>query len=149
LGVRSGCLLAARYARDRAAPLRCSILWQPVLDGGRMMDQFLRLRVAAQMMEDNKETVADLRARLVGGETIDVAGYGISPELARQTGDMKLVTLLTPKLGELHWFEVSRDIEAPLPMPVARTLDELSARGAPATMHRKAGAPFWASVEIQ
>ena len=66
LGVRLGCALGARVVRDAIPGLAHTVFWQPVLDGSRFLDQFLRLRVAASMMEqDRKESTADLRAQFM------------------------------------------------------------------------------------
>jgi exosortase A-associated hydrolase 2 len=94
LGLRLGALLAMDYvanAPQDEAP-RHVILWQPVLDGASCLTQFLRLRMAGAMMSatgaaDN--STAALRAMLTAGESLEVAGYELSPELtpaARCTG---------------------------------------------------------------
>src|SRR5688572_7026689 len=48
-GLRAGCLLAAQAAR-RIEPAADLVLWQPVSSGKQFLQQFLRLKLAAQLM---------------------------------------------------------------------------------------------------
>jgi len=149
LGVRLGCALGAQVARDAIPGLAQTVFWQPVLDGSRFMDQFLRLRVAASMMEqDRKESTADLRAKFARGETVDVAGYGIGPQLAAQIDRVRLAEHVGPHLGQIHWIEVVRSAETPPPAPATKVVDAAHAAGLNVTMYPIAGEPFWSAVEI-
>lgn len=51
LSVRLGSALAAEVARDLLTDVRRSVMWQPVASGADFLVQFLRLRVAANMMD--------------------------------------------------------------------------------------------------
>jgi exosortase A-associated hydrolase 2 len=149
LGVRLGCALGAEVVRDAIPDLTHSVFWQPVLEGSRFLDQFLRLRVAASMMEqDRKESTADLRARFARGETVEVAGYGIAPQLAAQLDRVRLAELVGPHLGQVHWIEVVRSAETPPPAPATKAVDAARAAGMNVTLQPIAGEPFWSSVEI-
>ncbi|WP_306391363.1 hydrolase 2, exosortase A system-associated [Telluria beijingensis] len=80
-GLRLGALLALEAA-STAAPARL-LLWQPVTDGDSHLKQFLRLRVAADMLQGTSEgSVAALRTQLAAGTTLEIAGYGLAPALA-------------------------------------------------------------------
>jgi exosortase A-associated hydrolase 2 len=151
LGIRSGCLLAARYARQRAAtsvPLSRCVFWQPSLDGARVLEQFLRLRIAASMMTDKKETVAELKTQLAAGAVVEVAGYGISQALATQLEQFKLLDDIDAATGRLCWFEVLRSADAAVPMPTERAVKQLAARGLPVELKTCVGEPFWTTTEI-
>lgn len=149
LGVRLGCALGAQVARDAIPGLEKTVFWQPVLDGSRFMDQFLRLRVAASMMEqDRKESTADLRAKFARGETVDVAGYGIGPQLAAQIDQVRLAGHVGPHLGQVHWIEIVRSAETPPPAPATKAVDTARAAGLNVTLYPIPGEPFWSSVEI-
>jgi len=82
-GLRSGALLAASVAaRDS---LGCSrlLFWQPVLNGKQMLTQYLRLRVGnLSAGQSTPTTTKALRQRLADGETLEIGGYYISPQLA-------------------------------------------------------------------
>ena len=149
LGVRLGCALGAQVARDAIPGIAQTVFWQPVLDGSRFMDQFLRLRVAASMMEqDRKESTADLRAKFARGETVDVAGYCVGPQLAAQIDRVHLAEDLGDHLGQVHWIEVVRSAETPPPAPSTKAVDAARAAGLNITLCPIVGEPFWSSVEI-
>ncbi len=147
LGIRLGCLLSAHYSQQRAAGPLPALFWQPMTDGARALDQFLRIRVATSLMRDDKETVALLKQRLSGGAVVEVGGYGLSPALAEELGGLRLVQLCSG-LSAVHWFEVLRSAEASVPGPAAATLEALRKQGVEVTLQTVVGEPFWASTEI-
>jgi exosortase A-associated hydrolase 2 len=147
LGIRLGCLLSAHYAQQRAAgPLR-ALFWQPMTDGSRALEQFLRIRVAASLMRDEKETVALLKQRLSGGAVVEVGGYGLSAALAEELARLRLVQLGSA-LTAVHWFEVLRSADASVPGPAVTAVEELRKHGVQVTLQTVVGEPFWASTEI-
>jgi exosortase A-associated hydrolase 2 len=84
LGIRMGVLLAADLLQRQENSQLGLIAWQPVIDGKQHFTQFLRIRVAAQMERTDlaKETTGSLRQRLADGNTVEVGGYEVHPELA-------------------------------------------------------------------
>jgi exosortase A-associated hydrolase 2 len=148
LGVRTGCLLAAEVAAAQNLQLTRSVFWQPVLDGARFLRQFLRLRVAAALMGDRRESVEELNQRLRSGEIIEVAGYEVSPLLAAGLERARLNESLSAGLGRLHWMEVVRE-EGQALAPASFDVVE-AARGAGLTVETLTvkGEPFWSSTEI-
>ncbi len=61
------------------------LFWQPVLSGKQFLQQFLRLKVAAQILgsaEAARVDTRELRERLLRGDSVEVAGYELSPALA-------------------------------------------------------------------
>lgn len=149
LSVRLGCILGCEMAQEHNLELERTVFWQPVLSGTRWLDQFLRLRVAASMMEgDSKETVAALRARLGSGEPIEVAGYEISGTLAQQLDRRQLQATIGSHLGEVHWMEVVRSAGAELPKPSSAAIEAARAAGRTVTAHPIVGEPYWSSTEI-
>jgi exosortase A-associated hydrolase 2 len=149
LGIRLGAALAAHAIERQVLPaVRCSVFWQPALDGERLLTQFLRLRVAAALMEqDRKETVAELRAKFAAGEAVDVAGYTISARLAADL-DATKVTTLPPGLGHLHWMEVVRDEQGALPAASQSLMSRAQDGGLPVETALFRGEPFWSATEI-
>jgi hypothetical protein len=125
-----------------------TVLWQPVFDGTRFLTQFLRLRTAASLMEDRKESVADLRAQLKAGEAIEVAGYRLSGELANDLDAVAAPERLPAAFGDVSWLEVVRDAESPLPAPAMKLIDQTRAQGGTITSCGLPGEPFWSSTEI-
>ena len=148
LGIRLGCILAAQYSLQRGSAARRAVFWQPAVDGARILDQFLRVRVAASLMRDDKESVGDLKQRLARGEIVEVAGYGVSPQLATELASLRLADQCGGNLGEVRWFEVLRAADASVPAGAAKTVETLRQRGLDVRLQTVVGEPFWASTEI-
>lgn len=150
LAVRLGCALAAAcVSAGTIGPIGRTVLWQPVFDGPRFLGQFLRLRVAASLMEqDRKETLAELRSRLHAGETLEVAGYRLSGRLASDLDAVLPPDLLPIQLGDVAWMETVREVGASIPAASARLIDQTRAAGGRIETHAIAGEPFWAATEI-
>ena len=147
LGNRLGCALGAQAMRQCGTVLTSAVFWQPVIDGPRFMDQFLRLRVAATLMsEDGKESVSDLRKRLRSGETIEVAGYPLTNRLIASIDQVRLGAGGVAR--RLHWMEVTRSLDAGLPTPTSNAIEGLRGEGAEVTAHQILGEPYWSSTEI-
>jgi exosortase A-associated hydrolase 2 len=148
LCTRLGCMLGAQVARSLPGLTR-TVFWQPVLDGDRFLTQFLRLRVAASMMDkDRKETVAQLKEQMRSAQFIEVSGYELSARLASQIESQRLPPALGTHLGVLHWMEVVRDLDAPLPTPHAACIEKAKASGIEVELEKVLGEPFWQSTEI-
>jgi exosortase A-associated hydrolase 2 len=103
-GLRLGALLACEIAQDRADISRL-LLWQPVLNGEQQVDQFLRLRAAASVVNDaitfdRKTLWKELRA----GRSLNIAGYELTPTLALELARARLNDLV-PKCP-VHWLEI-------------------------------------------
>lgn len=81
-GVRSGALLASEVAR--ALPVPPSLLfWQPVLSGRQHLQQFLRLSLAASLLDGRERGGTEaLQASLASGKPVEIAGYSLAPALA-------------------------------------------------------------------
>jgi exosortase A-associated hydrolase 2 len=149
IATRLGCSLAAATLRDNDQTMATSIFWQPVESGRQFMTQFLRLRVAASMMEDDsKETVDRLRERLAAGERLSIAGYTLSSELWRAIDSLKLSSLLNPCLGELRLLEVGRAADGQLSASGRRLVTAAEDMRIPVLGERISGEPFWSSTEI-
>lgn len=83
-GLRGGALILSDWLAKSgyAWPL---LLWQPVLSGKLQLTQFLRLKAANDMLSDAdaRNAMAQLRARIESGQSVDVAGYRLSAGLAQ------------------------------------------------------------------
>ena len=144
-GLRSGALLAVDAARQGVVAPAALLLWQPVLNGSVFLQQFLRLKVAAQMLGENESAgggTAALRAALQAGESLEIAGYALSPALAASLDGLDMQKMAAPACP-VHWLEVVAAPERPLPPASARVLANWGAHGVAV-----AGPQFWASQEI-
>jgi hypothetical protein len=141
-------LLLADFIRRNELAMERLIFWQPVLEGKRFIDQFLRLRVAARLAEDQKETVAELRERIATGEIIEVAGYELTNELVSAIERTKATEVMDIKPCSIEWVEIVRSAAATAPLPTTKTIDFLSSKGFDIRLQCVVSEPFWSSVEI-
>jgi exosortase A-associated hydrolase 2 len=149
LGVRLGCALACDAEVLAALPaVTRTVFWQPALDGARHLVQFMRLRVAAAMANDVRESVAGLREELARDGEIEVAGYRISSALAAQLDAVKEPLVLPARLGTVDWFELVRQDGQPVSPAATRLVDASRSAGREVRAHAVAGEPFWAATEI-
>lgn len=77
-GLRAGALLASEL------PTTAQLWWQPSLNGKNVLQQFLRLRLAAAMASGLRTSMQALKAELAQTGTLDVSGYRLNAKLASQ-----------------------------------------------------------------
>ena len=108
-GLRSGALLAGELADELDADVGL-LLWQPVLSGKQHLQQFLRLNLAADMLDGKAGGGTEtLLAQLEAGIPVEVAGYTVAPGLAgglaasvlKQAGERMHCVEILPGGGEL------------------------------------------------
>jgi len=149
LGIRFGALPALQFARD-CQTCKQILLWQPAVSGKVVLSQFLRLRVAANMMaqDGSGDSVASLTAAFSAGESVEVAGYNISPELFRSINELQL-TELPPRTGQrIAWFQITPMKDSPIPPAGQRVIDTLTDQGANIDSRCIQGDAFWNATEI-
>jgi exosortase A-associated hydrolase 2 len=146
-GLRLGALLGLAHAR-RDPAIASLLLWQPVLGGAAHLTQFLRLRVAGDMLGNaaGGATTAALRAALADGETLDVAGYRLSPALALGMESCEAAALVPA--CPVHWIDVTASLDrGPAPASL-RVADAWRAAGVAVELRQVSGEPFWATQEV-
>jgi exosortase A-associated hydrolase 2 len=145
-GLRGGCLLAAEAARAGAGPCNL-IFWQPMTSGKVLLQQFLRLKVAGDALAGREGAAGvELRRRIADGDTVDVAGYRLNPELAR---GLERATLAPSRSVErLEWIEIGRHDGAIAPASSA-AIAQWEASGCEVSWHAVAGPAFWQTTEIE
>ena len=147
-GLRLGAVLAAALA-GRDGDVSRLLLWSPVANGRTLLTQFLRIRVAAAMAGGGPaESTDDLRVRLDGGESVEIAGYEISPALASALDDLDLARLAPSHEVAVDWFEVLAAADRPPPPASVRVVEAWRAAGARPEIKVVAGEPFWMLQEI-
>lgn len=147
-GLRLGALLALDYACRAAVAPAALLLWQPVLQGSSHLTQFLRLKVAAQMLGEERAEggTAGLRAALARGEALEIAGYMLAPALALGFDSLDASRLLPP--CPVHWCEVVPEAGRPPSAAAARVLSAWQQAGVAAMLRLAPGPQFWATQEI-
>lgn len=146
LGIRTGALLAAQAA-DRDPRVAGLILWNPVTKGDTYAKQFLRLKLAADMMARQGVSTKEVRDALMQTGTLEVAGYEFTRELFTA---LESANLAPPKRKmPIAWFElVSPDSEATLSHAGQAVTQTWAASGIDVRATAIAGEKFWATQEI-
>lgn len=149
LAIRLGAALALNaIAIGALRPVRHSVFCQPIFDGQRTLQQFLRLRVAASLGLGSRETIESLRGRLASGDTVEVAGYVLSPAFAAELEEVLPPNCLPAELGGIDWIELVRAADATLPATTLDLVERSRGAGAIVRTHAVIGEPFWGTAEI-
>ncbi|MCG3188192.1 MAG: hypothetical protein LKCHEGNO_00085 [Burkholderiaceae bacterium] len=148
-GLRSGALLATQAA----ALMRQTadfVFWQPAIRGDPLLQQFLRLKVAARLHDDGgspRESTSALRAALEAGRSVEVAGYNLPPGVALGMSSASLEPPSHP--GAVTWLELSTRPDPTL-LPASTTAIEHWRRaGHRVDAQMLAGPAFWSTTEIE
>jgi uncharacterized protein len=147
-GLRAGALLAAEAAWRLDEP--CNFLfWQPASSGKAVLQQFLRLKAAADLLDGGaKGAVAGVRMQLAAGQAVEVAGYTLSPALAE---GLERVTLQPPTrgAGRVDWFELSATSDASLSPAASMAASTWRGAGFDVRQTLVSGPAFWQTTEIE
>ncbi len=148
-GLRAGALLAAAAAPR--LPVRPRFLWwQPALAGRQVLQQFLRLKVAGDLLGSGgqKITVEALRKELADGRSVDVAGYELNPQLASGL-EAAVIGPASVQTDRVEWFELQQQEAGDLSPAAARGADALRQAGIGVRTHTVVGPAFWQTTEIE
>lgn len=151
-GLRLGALLALDFAKSSDSAIDRIILWQPVLSGESFLTQFLRLRLANEILaldtEKKRMTGTDtMRAFLKAGNMLEVAGYELAPDLAAAIDSLKAAELIVTK-SPVHWFEIVGEPARSMTPAGSKVAEGWKREGVDLQVHLVAGPPFWATQEI-
>ena len=148
-GLRLGAMLAADIARDSGMGIRQLLLWQPVSSGEQFLTQFLRLRLAAEMLAVGaaQTGVRELREMLARGTPLEIAGYDLHPELAAEIEGLRLADLV-PAVKRVHYLEVTAQAEPKLSPASQRALEAWRMKGLDVRAAAVTGEPFWSTIEV-
>jgi exosortase A-associated hydrolase 2 len=149
-GQRLGTLLAMDFASDAAFKINHLLCWQPVLSGELFITQFLRLRLAATMIDKNapQEKTADLKQQLLAGQHVEVAGYSLSPDLVKPLLVLSATRIDTGNIGHISFIEVLSSPDKPAAANTLKFVEEQQSKGKSVTLSTVVGSPFWATQEI-
>jgi exosortase A-associated hydrolase 2 len=152
-GLRLGALLALDYAAGSAVAPDRLLLWQPVTNGATFLTQFLRLRLAGELVQGGGASggkgggTEALRARLRAGEPLEIAGYALHPALA-QALDSIDAARLAPRCP-VHWLETVPEAGRPLPPAATRLAASWRAQGTEVQQETAPGPQFWLAQDIE
>jgi exosortase A-associated hydrolase 2 len=144
LGLRLGGTIAALSA-ERIPDIARLVMWAPVVDGGRYMQEQLRVNLATQLAvykeirQDRNALVATLQA----GATVNVDGYEMAWPLFEQLSAVKLAATPRAFAGPCLIVQMDRqDGARPLP-----ELEQLRAAYPRATLALVREEPFWKEID--
>lgn len=147
-GLRAGCLLAADVAAK--LPEKSSfIFWQPVISGKQHWQQFMRLKLAGGLTSGSGKAVNEsIKQQLTAGQTVEIAGYPISPVLA---DSLEKAELKMPDVhsGRVIWLELSMRDDAMLAPLSKKHVEEWQASGINVEAKVVYGPGFWQTIEIE
>jgi exosortase A-associated hydrolase 2 len=151
-GLRLGALLALDFARGWQKSIDRIILWQPVLNGTSFLNQFLRLRVANEMLANTSAPAkttgtSNLRDCLANGQILEVAGYELTSGLTDAIDRLKAAELVVAR-SDVHWFEIVAEPGRPMTSAGINAIKLWKRHGTDPYVHLVPGPPFWATQEI-
>lgn len=149
LGIRTGCLLALDVIRDYGvSQIQHVVFWQPVVSGESFMNQFLRLSMAADFVSSGGSmTTKEVRAALLEGKAMEIAGYMLSPELYRTVRSLDFNHFADAGVTMIHWLETVAAQDRPISMVSKRIIERDEWKGR-IRLEKITGEPFWATPEI-
>lgn len=143
-GLRAGCLLTAA---DWGRPVN-HLFWQPMTSGKLALQQFLRLKLAAEMASGASKGLMDaMKTELAAGRAVDIAGYRLGGALAGGLESARLAPSGTP--GRVAWLEVSTREDATLTPVSEQAIQAWQDAGWAVRAQIVQGPGFWATSEIE
>lgn len=144
-GLRAGCLLAVAAAKSWP---RCKLLlWQPPASGKQLLQQFLRLKMAATLGSESRVLADNVKGDLAAGRPVVVAGYTLSAALA---SGLEQALLTPPKsVTRVLWFEVRGGDSTDLLPATVLARDRWIAAGWQPVVEVVPGPAFWSTVEVE
>jgi exosortase A-associated hydrolase 2 len=147
-GLRAGCLLAANATVSLPEEANF-IFWQPTVSGKQHWQQFMRLKMAGELASGQGKGITEqLRQQLAAGNSVEIAGYSVSPGLADGLAGAELQPL-AGRSGRVAWFELSmRDDPALAPVSL-KYIEQWRAAGWEVDAQTVHGPSFWQTTEIE
>lgn len=146
-GLRVGALLAAELAELERLPFL--LLWQPVVSGEQFLTQFLRLKLAGEMLAEGGagNSTAQMWAQLEAGESLEIAGYSLSPGLALPLRQRKLSQYAYDGVA-LDWIELLPAADRNISPAVQKQAQSWQTAGARVNLSSVVGSAYWSTQEI-
>jgi exosortase A-associated hydrolase 2 len=146
-GLRSGAALAAEMSIALSG-VAGILLWQPIINGEQFLTQFLRIKLASEMLSEGQSQsgTAELIAKLKAGNSIEIGGYMLSPDMATALQALKL-TNIAPSCP-VEWFEIGMQDGEMLSPANQGVVDAWREAGVSVRARAIQGEPFWITQEI-
>ncbi|MDE1464985.1 hydrolase 2, exosortase A system-associated [Spartinivicinus poritis] len=149
-GLRLGACLAVDYLNRLSSPVNTHLLlWQPIIKGSPFLQQFLRVRLAADLLgKQTGETVKLLREQLEKEGSLEVAGYLLPSKLTTAIDQMDLTQQSLPLTTQVVWLEMVRETGASLSLPSQKTIAAWKQNHNKLHQASIVTDPFWSTQEL-
>lgn len=146
-GLRLGATLAVEVS-SRLSEAKGVMLWHPVTNGDLFLNQFLRIKLASEMLTEGRAQTGtrQLRDQLKAGNPVEVGGYLLAAELAETIVALRLDTMTPP--SHAAWIDVVADTQSPTAPASQKVMQTWIDRGCTLRVSRVKGQPFWITQEI-
>jgi exosortase A-associated hydrolase 2 len=146
-GLRLGATLAANVS-FQFPNIAGLILWQPVTNGESYLNQFLRIKVASDMLSSNQQqsSTKQLLKLISSGEYVEIGGYMLSPALASDIHKLLLINYYYN--FPVFWLEVSNVSTITFSPASLKVINVWKSSSSKINTQLIYGEPFWNSQEI-
>ena len=146
-GLRIGAMLAAETASILPKVTRL-LLWQPVTNGELFLKQFLRLKLAEEIVSGGQFSggTSELLARLDANLSVEIGGYELTASMAQSLSSRRLVNLEPTE--SVIWLESGPMTHTSLPQASQEVVDLWRRKGATVRIQTASCPAFWATQEI-
>jgi exosortase A-associated hydrolase 2 len=144
LGLRFGATLAS-IAAEREKDIHKLILWEPVTDGSKYMQEMLRINLTTQtaVYKEIRYNRNDLVEMMKNGNTVNIDGYEICYDFFEQASSINLVKQNLNFTGDCLIVQVSRKERK-----IKKDLNELAAGYPNADIVVAIEEPFWKEIKV-
>jgi exosortase A-associated hydrolase 2 len=142
LGLRLGATIASLVA-DEATDIDRLVLWAPIVDGARYMQELLRINLTTQMAtyREIRQDREALVAVMQQGSTVNVDGYDMALPLYSEVSAVKLAGAPKQHRGASLIVQIDRQ-----PGRVPAELQQLASSYQRATLEFAQEEPFWKEI---
>jgi uncharacterized protein len=142
LGLRLGATIAS-LAAEKIAGIERLVLWAPIVDGNRYMQEMLRINLTTQMAvyKEIRHDREALAASMQRGNTVNVDGYELAWPLYSEVSAVKLAAARKRHPGPVLVAQIDRQPGKPAP-----ELEQLAGTYEQATVTFAQEEPFWKEI---
>jgi len=143
LGLRLGATFAA-LAAERQPNLAKLILWEPMTDGGRYMQEMLRVNLTTQtaVYKEIRYSREDLVRMMKDGQTVNVDGYDLGYPYYEQASAIKLNEGTKRFAGQCLIVQIGKEGQ-----PIRPDLKALQGTYRSADLRQAVEEPFWKEIK--
>ena len=122
--------------------------WNPVFNASQFINQFLRLRLAADMMrsDGDKVSVKDLRQQLIDSGSLEVAGYAVTDAVLAGMENADIVVPESVAHSAVYVYEISS--MGQITPGLKKKLEQVTVHTGTPIAESLSGPQFWSTQEI-